>query len=67
MKFFKKKRKVIRASNAVDVATTRACWGKKLHGYPGIAGKGGATTNSRINEWMFEKELKEYKEGTLNA
>ena len=62
-----KKRKIKRITNAIDGATTRACWGKKQHGYAGVAGKGGASTNARIFDWMFEKELKAYKEGTLNA
>lgn len=57
--------KVVR--NAIDGATTRACWGKKRSGYPGVAGKGGASTNARIFDWMFEKELKEFKEGQKNA
>lgn len=64
MKVFKKKRRIIRATNAIDGATTRPCWGKKVHGYPGIAGKGGMTTNFSIPEWMFDKEL---KEGLQNA
>ena len=67
MRVTKKNRKIIRATNAIDGATTRPCWGKKRGGYPGVAGKGGATTNSHITERMFEKELKELKEGTLNA
>lgn len=66
MKFFKKKRKINRATNAIDGATTRPCWGKKVHGYPGIAGKGGASTNAKIPEWVFEKELKEM-EGKKDA
>lgn len=54
-------------SNAIDGATTRACWGKKRSGYAGVAGKGGATTNSRIHEWMSDKALKEHKEGLKHA
>lgn len=68
MRFFRKKRKLIRASNAIDGATTAACWGKKRSKrYPGVAGKGGVSTNHSIPEWMFDRELTDMKEGIANA
>ena len=67
MKYIRKKRKIIRTTNAIDGATTRPCWGKKVHGYPGVAGKGGSTTNNVIHDAVFARELKELKEGILNA
>ncbi len=68
MKFFRMKRKLIRATNAIDGATTVACWGKKRNKrYPGVAGKGGASTNHSIPDWMFERELNDMKEGITNA
>ena len=36
-------------------------------GYKPVPGKGGATTNFEIPEWMFERELKEMKEGIIHA
>lgn len=67
MKYIRKKRKIIRATNAIDGATTRPCWGKKVHGYLGVAGKGGGTTNNFIPDAVFARELKEFKEGSMNA
>lgn len=67
MKYQRKKRKINRATNAIDGATTKPFWGKKKKDYRLHAGKGGATKNAPIPEWIFDRELKEYKEGTLNA
>lgn len=67
MKNIRKKRKINRATNAIDGATTRACWGKKVHGYLGVAGKGGRTTNNIIPDAVFARELKEFKEVSRNA
>ena len=50
-------------SNGIDPAsTTNKDWGFKP-----VPNKGGATTNYIIPEWMFERELKELKEGFINA
>ena len=58
----KKKFKKI-GSNAIDPATSTA----KDFGFHPCPGKGGATTNFEIPEWMFDRELKEMKEGVGNA
>lgn len=51
MRTFRKNRKIIKASNAIDPATSSLCWGKKANKhYLGVAGKGGATTNFNIPE-----------------
>ena len=50
-------------SNAIDPATSSA----KAFGFRPVPGKGGATTNFEIPEWMFDRELKEMKEGFVNA
>jgi hypothetical protein len=63
MKFSKKNRRVTKASNAIDPATTTS----KKWGFNPIPGKGGATTNFEIPEWMFERELNDMKEGIINA
>lgn len=51
----------IKASNEVSPAAPASRWGK------GVPGKGGATTNFAIPEWMFERELKEMKGGVVDA
>ena len=59
-----KKRRFTRGSNAIDAATTT----NKDWGFKPVPGKGGASTNSEIPDWMFEKELKERKNGgAVNA
>ena len=63
MKRFKKNGRVIKASNAIDAATTTS----KTFGYIPIPGKGGATTNYEIPDWMFDRELQDMKEGIINA
>lgn len=63
MKRYKKDRKVFKGTNAIDPATSTC----KNFGFNPIPGKGGATTNFEIPEWMFERELQEYKEGILDA
>lgn len=50
------KRNLMRGNNAVDSATSSYCWGKRAKHYPGVAGKGGATTN-------FEMKDSDRKEG----
>ena len=63
MKRFKKNGRVIKATNAIDVATTTS----KNFGYVPVPGKGGATTNYEIPDWMFDRELEDMKEGIINA
>lgn len=36
-------------------------------GFKPVPGKGGATTNFEIPEWMFDRELKELKGGIIHA
>lgn len=57
-----KKLKTI-GSNAIDPATTTS----KNWGFHPVPGKGGATTNYVIPDWMFDRELKEMKEGIIHA
>lgn len=63
MKYFKKNRRIVKATNAEDHATTTS----KHWGFIPVPGKGGATTNFVIPEWMFERELNEMKEGIIHA
>lgn len=68
MRFIKKNGRVTKARNSVDPATSPIRWGESVFKkYRGCAGKGGATTNYVIPEWMFKRELNEYKEGVLDA
>ena len=57
-----KKLKTI-GSNAIDPETTTS----KNWGFHPVPGKGGATTNYVIPDWMFDRELKEMKEGIIHA
>lgn len=57
-----KKLKTI-GSNAIDPATTTS----KHWGFHPVPGKGGATTNYEIPEWMFNREMQDMKEGLANA
>ncbi len=50
-------------SNAVDPATTTS----KDWGFIPVSGKGGATTNAVIPEWMFKRELEDLMGGAENA
>lgn len=43
-------KRVMRMNNAVDAATSSYCWGKKTKHYPGVAGKGGTTTNFEMKD-----------------
>lgn len=63
MKTTRKNRKIIRATNAIDGATTTG----KNWGYIPVSGKGGSTTNFEIPEWMFDRELEDMMEGKNNA
>ena len=59
----KKHRFSMRGGNAIDAATTT----NKDWGFKPIPGKGGASTNFEIPEWMFDREIKEMKEGIIHA
>ncbi len=63
MKYFKKNRRVTKATNAIDPATTTS----KRWGFIPVPNKCGKTTNFEIPEWMFDRELKEMKGGIINA
>lgn len=53
--------KLLKMNNAVDSAAPASVWGK------GVPGKGGATRNFEIPEWMFKRELEEMMEERANA
>ena len=59
----RKNRKPIKATNAIEPATSSVKWGKRTKRYPGVAGKGGNTTNYEIPAWMFDRELEELENG----
>lgn len=61
MRYIKNNKKVIRATNAIDPATTTSA----NFGFKPVPGKGGATTNFKIPEGTFERELKEMIAGVL--
>ena len=63
MRVFKKNRRVNKATNANDPATTT----NKNWGFKPVPNKGGKTTNFEIPEWMFERELNDMKEGIIHA
>ncbi len=64
MRYIKKNRRIIKGTNAIDAATSTS----KDFGYKPIPGKGGATTNFEIPDWMFDREKEEYdKGGIINA
>lgn len=64
MKKITKNRRIIKATNAVDSATTTG----KNFGFKPVPGKGGKTTNFEIPDWMFDRELAEYRNGgVVNA
>ena len=62
MRYTKKNKRIIKATNAIDVASSTS----KDFGYKPVAGKGGKTTNFEIPEWMFKREMEEM-EGIINA
>jgi hypothetical protein len=63
MRYTKKNRRITKANNAIDPATSTS----KNWGFVPVPGKGGATTNFEIPERMFAEELKYMKEGAINA
>lgn len=68
MRFTRKGKRIIKATNAISRARSSVHWGKRSKHYQGCAGKGGDTTNCEIPEWMFDRELAEYKYGgVVNA
>ena len=56
-------KRILKANNAVEPATTT----EKNFGFIPVPGKGGATRNFEIPEWMFKRELEEMMEGKENA
>lgn len=54
-------RRILKANNAIAPAAPASVWGK------GVPGKGGATTNYEIPEWMFKRELQDMLEGRQDA
>lgn len=63
MRYIKNNKKVIRATNALDPATTTSA----NFGFKPVPGKGGATTNFEIPEGMFKRELEEMAMVSLRA
>ena len=63
MKVFKKNKRIIKGTNAIDPATSTS----KNWGFTPVPNKGGNTTNFVIPEWMFERELNDMKEGIIHA
>jgi hypothetical protein len=63
MRYIRKNRRTIKATNAIDGSTSTS----RNFGYVPVPGKGGATTNFEIPDWMFDRELKEMKEGMIHA
>lgn len=63
MRYIKKNRRTIKATNAIDAATTTS----RDFGFIPVPGKGGATTNFEIPDKMFDRELREMKEGIIYA
>ena len=59
----KKNRRLNRATNAIDPATTT----NKDWGYIPVPGKAGKTTNFEIPADMFKRELAEYLGGVVDA
>ncbi len=60
----RKNRKPIKATNAIEPATTTG----KNWGFVPVPNKGGKTTNFEIPAEMFKRELEEYlKGGVVNA
>ena len=60
----KRNRKINRATNAIEPATTTS----KTWGYIPVPGKGGKTTNFEIPPELFKRELEEYLNGgAVNA
>lgn len=53
----------MRMTNAIDPATTTS----KSWGFVPVPNKGGNTTNCAIPDSIFQRELKEMKEGIINA
>jgi hypothetical protein len=63
MRVFKKNKRIIKGTNAIDPATSTS----KNWGYTPVPNKGGKTTNYEIPEWMFDRELNDMKEGIIHA
>ena len=63
MKYIMNHRRIIRATNAIDPATTTSA----NFGFKPVPNKGGKTTNFEIPEGMFKRELEEMVMGILRA
>lgn len=63
MRYIMNNRKVIRATNAVDPATTTSA----AFGFKPVPNKGGKTTNFEIPESVFKRELGEMLIADINA
>ena len=53
--------RILKVNNAVEPAAPASVWGK------GVPGKGGATLNFVIPEWMFQRELNDMMGVKKNA
>lgn len=63
MKYIMSNRRIVRATNAIDPATTTSA----SFGFKPVPNKGGNTTNFEIPEGMFKRELEEMKAGILSV
>lgn len=63
MRYIMNNRRVIRATNSVNPATTTSA----NFGFKPVPNKGGKTTNFEIPENMFKRELEEMQKGILHA
>lgn len=63
MKYIMNYGRIIRATNAIDPATTTSA----NFGFKPVPNKGGKTTNFEIPEGMFKRELGEMVLGLLRA
>lgn len=69
MRYTKKNRKIIKATNAIDPAASSVRWGKRTKHYNGIAGKGGKTTNydAELKDLEIRSMIYGRKAGATNA
>ncbi len=63
MKHIKSNGRIVRATNAIDPATTTSA----NFGFKPVPNKGGKTTNFEIPEGMFKRELEEMMMGILSV
>lgn len=69
MRYAKKSRRINRATNAIDPATSSVKWGKRTKHYNGVAGKGGKTTNydAELKDLEIRSMIYGRKAGAANA